>query len=979
MKKIIILTLVVVASIFYISCNKSKSKTKTAADINGYTYEYVEGDPTKARIYTLNNGLKIYLAVNKDEPKIQTCIAVRAGAKNDPETTTGLAHYFEHMMFKGTSKIGTSDWEKESVLIQQISDLFELRAQTNDPVEKETIYAKIDSLSLEASKYAIANEYDKICSMLGAQGTNAWTSTEETVYVNEIPSNEVERFLYVERERFENIVLRLFHTELETVYEEFNMSQDRDGTKAYYAMLGELFKKHPYGRKVIGIGEHLKNPSMVNIMNFKSQYYVPNNIAICMSGDLNMEYTVKLIDKYWGTMQENKNLPKFETEKYVEETRNEITNIDVLGPDREWVTIAWRTPGNTVEDEDYLDMISQILNNGTAGLIDLNLIKNQKIMSAYATTNIMNDYGVFIMSGYPKDNQSLEEVQELLLSELNKVKKGEFDEWLLEAIINQQKLNRIKAIENNSVAYWFVNTFISGKKWEDQVFGIEKTAKLTKQQIVDYANSFFADNYAVVYKRSGKDTTIINVEKPKLSEIPVNRETVSEFIEKLGTMKTTNIEPIFVDYKALIKQEKLSDGVEYNYIKNETNDLFQLYYIVEVGKDNDQILPIAVNYIDLLGTDSLTAEELAKEWYKKGISFYVSTSTDKIYIQISGLDENFEDGIMLMEKVIANIKADKKVYDEYVNDILKNRFENKKNKNTILNRLSSYSRYGEINPNTDIISAEVLKSLNPDDLTTMVKNLFSYKHKVFYYGPRKISDAKNIIIANHKIAKELKEIPAEKIYPELEYDNPKVLFVNYDMVQTMIYLLSKDVKYDKNLLADSRLFNEYYGGSMSSIVFQTIRESKGLAYSSYAGYGTASKLDRSNYIMGYLSTQPDKMNEALEVLTGLLDEMPLSQPSFEISKNAVIKSINTERIIKSGIFWNWLYYQKLGIDYDIRKDIYNKVSNADISEVEQFFNNHIKGKKFDILIVGDKSKIDFNILKKYGDVKELSLEEIFAY
>lgn len=976
MKKILILSLLI-ASFFLISCNKSK--TKTATDANGYKYEYVSDDPTGARIYTLENGLKIYLAVNKNEPKVQTFIAVKAGAKNDPAETTGLAHYFEHMMFKGTSKIGTTDWEKESALIQQISDLFELRAKTNDPAEKERLYAQIDSLSVEASKYAVANEYDKICSMIGAQGTNAWTSTEETVYVNEIPSNEMERFLYVERERFENIVLRLFHTELETVYEEFNMGQDRDGTKAYYALQAELFKKHPYGRKVIGIGEHLKNPSMVNIMKFKSQYYVPNNIAICMSGDLDMEATVKLIDKYWGSMKPNKDIPKLDSEKYKEEPRTEITKLDVLGPDREWVTIGWRTPGNSGDDESYLDIIGEILNNGTAGLIDLDLVKSQKVMSAYAGANVMNDYGCFMMGGYPKEGQSLEEVQELLLQELDKVKKGEFDEWLIQASVNQQKLNRIRAIDNNSVAYWFVNNFISGKSWEDEIFAIEKMEKLTKQQIVDYANKTFIDNYAVVYKRTGKDTTVVQVEKPKISDIIINREAKSEFVKGLEKMQPEDIAPAFIDYKALIKTEKISEGVEYDYIKNEANELFELNYIVEIGRNNDQILPIAVDYIDLLGTDSLSVEDLAKEWYKKGIEFYVSTSSDKVYVQISGLDENLEEGIKLMENVIANVKANQNVYNEYVNDILKNRFEGKKNKNAITGCMQNYSKYGKINPSTDILSSEMLKSLNPDDLTSMVKNLFSYKHKIFYYGPREMADAKNIIVANHKVQKELKEIPAEKIYPELDYQSPKVLFVNYDMVQTIIYLLSKDVKFDKTILADSKLFNEYYGGSMGSIVFQTIREAKGLAYSSYAGYQNAGRLDRSNYVLGFLSTQPDKIKEAMEALYGLLDSMPLSQPSFEISKNAVLKNYNTERIIKSNIFWNWLYYQKLGIDYDIRKDIYNEVSKADISNVDKFFNNHIKDKKYDVLIIGDKSKIDFNILKKYGEVKELSLEEIFGY
>lgn len=977
MKKIILFLFLIGISLLF-SCSNNKSRTKTAKDANGYSYEYVEGDPSNARIYTLTNGLKVYLAVNKDEPRIQTFIAVKAGSKNDPRETTGLAHYFEHMMFKGSNKIGTLDWEAESKLINQISDLFEKRCATADTAEKRIIYSQIDSLSLLASNQAIANEYDKICSLIGATGTNAWTSYEETVYVNQIPSNEMERWLMTERERFENLVLRLFHTELETVFEEFNMSQDRDGRKVSNKIMQTLFKKHPYGVAVIGKAEHLKNPSMVNIMNFKKDYYVPNNIAICMSGDLDMESTIKLIDQYWGDLKSNPNVPQFTFEK--EDPISEITKTELYGPEQEFVSISYRTDNNKSKEAKYLNMIGEILSNGKAGLIDLDLVKKQKVMSAYAYAWAMNDYGMFQMGGTPRQGQSLEEVENLLIEEINKIKNGDFEEWLLEAIVNEMKLERIKERDGNDIAYSFVSSFISGDKWEDFVFEIDEYQKMTKQEIVEFANKFFKDNYLVVYKKTGTDKEIFHIEKPKITPLNINRTAESQFIKDLKAKEVKDIEPVFVDFNTAIKTEKLAEGIEFSYINNPSNELFNLYYIFDMGKINDKKLPIAVNYLKYLGTNTKTLDDLQKEWYKMGITFNVSTGDNRSYVYISGLDQNLEPAMKLMEDIFANIKPDKDVYNEYVNGIIKTRINAKLDKSSILwGGLYNRSLYGAKSPFTDIISENDLKNINPEELTNMIKELLSYKHKIFYYGPRDINAVSQIIKTNHNVSANFKDIPEKTNYQELEYKEPKILFVNYDMVQTLIAVVSKDTLYNKELVPMSSIFNEYYGGSMSSIVFQEIRESKGLAYASHAGYRMAQELNKSNYVFGYLSTQPDKIKEALDALKYLLDNLAQSNEAFANSKEALIKQINTERIIKAYIYWTKEDNLKKGIDYDIRKDVYENAKKCTLEDVNKFFEKHVKGKTYDILIVGNKSKIDFNHLKNYGKVQELTLEEVFNY
>ncbi len=445
-----------------------------------YSYETVPNDPLKARIYTLDNGLKVYLTVNKETPRIQTFIAVRVGGKNDPAETTGLAHYFEHLMFKGTNSYGTQNYEAEKPLLDQIEQQFEIYRKTTDEVQRKAIYHTIDSLSYEASKYAIPNEYDKLMAAIGANGTNAYTAYDQTVYVEDIPCNQIENWAKIQADRFENNVIRGFHTELETVYEEKNMSLTRDNRKVQEAIFSSLFPHHPYGTQtVLGTQEDLKNPSITNIKNYYKQWYVPNNMAICMSGDLDPDKTIAIIDEYFGQMKPNPELPKLNLPK--EEPITEPIIREVLGPDAESVALAWRFPGASSKDFETLQVISQLLYNGKAGLIDLDLNQQQKVLSGYGYPMGLADYSMLILGGVPKQGQTLEEVQNLLLGELHKLRAGDFDEKMLQANINNFKLYQIQNMESNEGrADMFVNSFINGTSWEDEVTSIDRIAKLTK-------------------------------------------------------------------------------------------------------------------------------------------------------------------------------------------------------------------------------------------------------------------------------------------------------------------------------------------------------------------------------------------------------------------------------------------------------------------------------------------------------------------
>ena len=960
------------------ACSKDKYSTRQKTDANGFTYEYVTNDPLETRIYTLENGLKVYMSLNQDEPRLSTLIAVRAGSAKDPEETTGLAHYFEHMMFKGTDEIATKNWEEEKVLLDRISDLFEQYRVEEDTEKAHTIYHEIDSLSTLAAGYALANEYDKMASSIGAKMTNAGTSYDLTVYMNDIPTNEFDKWVDLEYERFSDMVLRIFHTELETVYEEFNMYQDDDNSRANAIMMKALFPNHPYGRDVIGLPEHLKKPSIKNIYKFAETFYVPNNMAIILSGDVDFEQMISKIDATFGTM-ESKDLP--EISQPVEDPFSEIVEKVVTGPSAENVRLAFRFDGGDSEDFKYVTLISNILSNSKAGLIDLNLVQTQKVLSARCGTSFLTDYGMHTFSGVPREGQSLEEVKDLMLAELEKVKKGEFEDWMIEAIINNYKLRELRRQESNmGRSFGYLEAFIKDLPYEKSLRMLDEMGKISKEELMAFANERYGDNYVVVYKKTGPNDELVKVEKPDITPVEINREDQSEFYTEFASRQPESLEPMFINFEEAIDFSKLNNGLEFDYIKNPTNALFQLRYVLDMGKRNDLNLQLAVNYLPYLGTDQYTPAEFQQELYKLGLNTGVSTGDHITYLYLSGLEDNLEEGIKLFEHLLSNVKADQEAYDNYVDGIIKKRADAKLNQSAILfGAMFDYGKYGTESPFTYIIPEDELKKINPEDLTAIIKNLTGYEHKIFYYGRMDPAEVKGMLENQHKIPESLKAIPEPKTFAELDHDKNKVYIVDYDMVQANILMISKDQPLDMGLLPEANLFSEYFGGGLSSIVFQEIRESRALAYSAFAAFSVPARLGESHFVYGYVGTQADKLKIATDAMLDLMNDMPKAEKQFNLAKESIMKKIETERITKQDIYFTYLENLERGVDYDTRKDVYEAMKTISMNDLDAFFNKHVAGKNYTFLILGKRDNLDMKVLSELGEVQELTLEEIFSY
>ena len=945
-----------------------------------YQFKTVDGDLTKTRIYTLDNGLKVYLSVNKEKPRIQTYIAVRTGSKNDPAQTTGLAHYLEHLMFKGTKQFGTNNPTAEAPLLDEIEARYEAYRKLTDPAARRQAYHEIDSVSQLAAQYFIPNEYDKLMAAIGAQGTNAFTSNDMTCYTEDIPSNEIENWAKIQSDRFQNMVIRGFHTELEAVYEEYNLYLSDDGDKVWQAMGKKLTPTHPYGTQTtIGTQDHLKNPSITNIKNYFRKWYVPNNIAICMAGDFDPDETVQIIDRYFGQWKPAADVsqPVFPVQRPL----TAPTDTTVIGQQAEELYVGWLAKKASDLQCDTLEVICDILSNGHAGLFDLNLKQQMKVQAAMGYLMAQQDYSSFLLIGQPKPGQSLQELKDLLLAELDNLKQGRFSDDLLPSIVNNMKLSYQRALDNN---VWRVrqqmNAFIRGKSWEQQTGQLDRISHMTKQQIVDFARRFFTDGYAVLYKKQGVDTLQKKIDKPAITPIPANRDQVSQFLTDIKNAKVEPIQPQFVDFKKDLTIGTVKKGLPLLYKHNADNDLFTLVFRYDFGHEDDNRYDVACNYLDYVGTDRLTAAEIKQQFYQLACSYSIYPNADNLSITLTGLNENMVPALQLLENVLSHAKADKASYDQFVDMELKVRQERKLEQRDCFDYLYQYGVYGPHNQRRDDMTEQQLRQADPQQLLDLLKNLGTMQHTVLYYGPMSEKQLTTTVAKLHKTPKRLAAVPEGQPFTKQLTPQNEIWLAPFDAKNIYMRMYHNEGRdFNPDEAATIMLFNEYFGGGMNGIVFQEMREARGLAYNAYANYGRIAKKGEKESYFTHIITQNDKMMDCVRHFHTILDTLPQSEAAFQIAKEAVIKQLASQRTTKMSVLYNYLNMKRLGLDYDLNEKIYRDVQQLTLQDIVRFEQQQMVGKPYRYLILGDEKELDIPSLEKIAPIRRLTLEDIFGY
>ncbi len=954
-----------------------KDMMQTATDRNGKSYFYFANDPFNARIYRLDNGLTLFLSRNPAKPRTAVMTIVRAGSTDDPENSTGLAHYFEHMMFKGTPRLGSLDWKKEEPLLTKIEDLFEKRRKIADSAEKDKIYQEIDRLSNEAAKYASAGEFSKLVSTIGGANLNAGTSLDFTVYYADIPGNELKKYLILDAERFSTPILRLFHTELETVYEEFNISQDKDQMASYAALNRELFPLHPNGRPIIGLPEHLKNPSMRDINAFFRKFYVPSNMALAIVGDLDYEQAYEDANQTFGRMsagtRPERNPPK---EKPLEKSLVQ----QISGPEPEHILIGWRmerTPKNYL----LLALLQKLLTDNGSGLLDQNVLRSQKVLGAAVYPRTGREYLTLMMNGTPRTGQSLDEVAKILTGELEKIEKGDYEDWRIQAVADNMRveLEEMRNGDPMDIAWEFAAGFINDEPYSDTLRMPDEIEKLTKKDVSEFLRKYFRHSVRI-NKITGKPEGRVKVAKPKITPVELNSSKTSAYAQDfLKLPAPAPIRPEYVDPAKDIETKVLANGITIKKIKRSlAKQLFQVQRAVNVGKYDDIRLALALDYLDFVGTDRYDPGTLRQEFYKLGLRFSFSSDRYFSFAELSGPAARFEKGMELLEHFILHAKSDRNTWQRYVDGILKVYADEKLKPQAAFLRAVSYAWYGKENPQTFLPSEKMLQETNPEELLSYIRTLFTaYPGYLVYDGPADMKTLEKTALAMQR--SKMEKLPGHRIFHPKAVEKPNVYLVQFDTVQLRIGFTSRAGKFELSKLADGAVFNEYFCQGLDSIVFQVIREARGLAYAAGGSYNMPMQKNRFDLIYMVVGTQPDKMTEAVGEMNRILKKMPLSEPKFNSSREAVAKQIATTRVYGLDVFQYEQKMIRMGVKTDWRKKEYAQVSKMTLNELNAFFNENLAGLRYDLLLVGKTDSLDRKKLSEYGTVIELNLNEIYGY
>ncbi|MBU0764698.1 MAG: insulinase family protein [Bacteroidetes bacterium] len=935
-------------------------------------------NPLYTEQYQIKNGLTVYLNEDHNQPNVFGAVVVKGGSKRDPEEATGIAHYFEHIMFKGTDKLGTVNYEEEKVYLDSIRIMYDLLGQAEKKEKRDSIQLKINDLSIKAAEYAIPNEFDRVVSGIGGTGINAWTSEEAICYHNMFPGNQIEKWMEIYSHRFINPVFRLFQSELETVYEEKNMSMDDFFNCLFEEFCSKLYKKHPYGQHtVLGAVEHLKNPSLTKMIEYFDTYYVANNMALILVGDFDPEQVKPLIEEKFGTWRtgEIPPMPVYPEEPFHgrEYTGKRMTPVKVG-------LLGYHTVPEGHVDEVALEICNNILSNdASTGFVD-KLYMDNKLMMAGVMPIQHTDMGAMMYFFVPKlVGQSLKRVEKMLHAEIDKVKQGNFEDEIVDAI----KINLIKdhyrSLENmNSRGYFIIDAFLQNKNWEEVLKYPDEVGSVTREDIVRVSNKYYGDDYLAFYSRMGFPKKK-KLKKPPYKPVePGGTEKKSEFAKHIEEMPETPAEPRFIEFGKDVIFSDIQEEVHYYYTPDPVNRLFSLTLSFGVGTYVYPVLDEASSYFSLIGTDELDFEKFSKELQKLGSGFYAYASDDYFTLCIDGLDEQFDATLKLINQLMTRMKPDEKQLKKLIREArLNHRFEARE-PYSIGDALRQYAIYRDKSDYLNRLSFSEIKELTGDSLISAVRTAFRYEADIHYSGSLSKEEAAETIRKNI-------EFPANPVLsqspvtiPRMEYDENTVFFLNNKkMIQSYVnfYIQGTDISEDDRPPANA--FNKYFGHDMFSLVFQEIREFRSLAYSAYATYRAPFRNGEKGYTLGVLSTQADKTNEALVIFDSLLMKMPEKQERMDLIRRSLIQSVNASRPSFRWLSNSVAYWRKQGYTEDPRKEYLKRYETLEFSDIYGFYKNQIAGRTQVITIAGEKKRIDADALGNYGKLIEVRNKDIF--
>ena len=937
-------------------------------------------NPLNVKEYTLDNGLTVWLNEDISQPKVIGSIIVKAGAKDSPNT--GLAHYFEHIMFKGTDKIGTTNYKDEKVWLDSISERYDELARLSDPEKRLKIQKEINELSIKAAKYVIPNEFNKLISQYGGTGLNAGTSWDYTMYFNTFTPQYIKQWCEINSERLINPVFRMFQSELETVYEEKNMYADMLGSQAAEKIIEQFFKPHPYQYPIIGSTENLKNPRLSEMEEFFKTYYVAGNMGLILSGHFDADEVLPVLEATFGKIKQGVvEKQKVEMPAPIKGKVNLTAKIPI--PFVRANALLWRGVPSNHPDEVALSLAMSFLSNeNKTGLLD-KLTIDGKLMMSTALPLSMNDAGAIVLLAIPNiPFQTYGSAQKLIFNALNKIKNGDISDDMFQSLKLEQQRNYLLELESlDKRNQKMIEVFAKGIAWNDYLKQTEKIESITKQDVIDVANKYFSDDYLDVKKKTGKYPNA-KISKPPFKPIEVvNKEEESEYSKWLKTLTRTEFSPRYLNFEIDGQAVSLNDNnlLQLYHIHNDINNVFNLTMNFEVGSRQLPTLSPLVSYLNYLGTDKYSVDQFNQELQQLGSTLNFSVHSTYFTISISGFDDSFEETFQLVNHFLSDLKPDKSKLKKLTKE---KKLEDKairKSPDEISKAIAEKVKFGNASDYLTRLSLKELKKVSSDQFIMDLHKVLSTEAHFHYSGTLSHEQVSKTISQYFPINEIVLSSDNPSFKEGLTYSQPKVYFYNdskatQSIVQAYILGPIQKSNHNKNL---SQLFNTYFGSGMSSLMFQEIREFRSLAYRANSTVENPpiklnDKAIRFNLL---LSTQADKTTDAIQAVESLLKNMPLSENRLEAAKENIINQAQSSYPDFRQKTQRIALYKRNGYEEDPNKLLEKEVSLMNLQDLEEFYKQNIHGQTVVYIVVGNKKKIDLDQLQQIGEVEELKLGE----
>ena len=930
--------------------------------------------------YKLENGLTVMLWEDHDQPDVTGYVVVRAGAVDEPAEYTGLAHYLEHMLFKGTQKIGALDWEAEKPIYDSIIALYDQYCETTDPEQREKLATQINECSMREAKVSSTEDFFNLLDLIGAEGVNAFTSFDVTAYHNSFPEAEMYRWLTIFSDRLIDPVFRTFQAELENVFEEYNMYANNPSSQASKQLMQDIYKGSPYERDVIGHPEHLKNPRLSKLIEFYNTWYVPNNMALILVGDFDAEAAKPMIAETFSRLQP-KELPARPSYPEVQLTGSKHYNLG-YSPQ-----IAWVYPGVKANDPDQevLEFVCNLLSNGQTGLLDKITIDGE-VQYAGVGLDARRNTGRIIVQAVPyyDANQQMFEsdkaTEKIVMKEIDKIKAGDISDEMI-ASLKRMYAQSYKVANESSASKmnWLLSAFMYNMPLEQVLNANDHIQALTKEEIVRVAKKYFnQDHMTISFDEATKTNKAKTLPKPNIKPLEPVKDAKTAYAEAFKKLPKGQLKQTFNNFND-VQVSSLGENITLHYTPNTKNDVFSLTLRYGVGEHEMPLLPYAaalMNNAGIMGNPATEGKDFAQQMAELGGDVSYGCNDSYFYISISGEDGNMNKIMNLVNRQLLMPYLEKKQLDAIKGSEFFTRLSRQKRTAVQKSALMQYALYGDKSAYLDEVPFADIWGMGLPQVQSLLSSARTYALNVFYCGTLTPEQ----LVAELPLTEGMRPSNSPFIQEKKTYEKPTVFFLpNSDVQQADLYFYINGQPYDIASDVYSDAFNQYFSGGFSGIVLNEIRTKRSMAYTAYGVNQTPSLAGKNTNFIGYVGTQSDKVVDAINVYMDLLTTMPADTTRMEAIRAALKQAAQTAKPSMRGKASTFEAWKRLGYNDDPAKVNAEKIDNLTYEQIETFYKENIQGKPITIILMGDPKKIDLKAIQtKMGcKVTKLSPARLF--